>query len=107
MTCCGDQDDDGCVTMDCQVCMLSFLLNQTRDRLEMATERIAKLEAMWPVTRDGVRMTNECVTLFARFTDRRVRETTWNPFSDGPTHPKYWYSTREAAEASNPKGTQP
>jgi len=46
MTCCGDPDDDGCVTMDCQVCMLSFLLNQTRDRLEMATERIAELEAI-------------------------------------------------------------
>jgi len=46
MTCCGDQDDDGCVTMDCQVCMLSFLFHQTRDRLEMATERIAKLEAI-------------------------------------------------------------
>ena len=48
MTCCGDQDDDGCVTMDCQVCLLVFTLNQTRGQLEMATERIAKLEAMSP-----------------------------------------------------------
>ena len=72
-----------------------------------ATERIAKLEAMWPVTRDGVRMTDKCVKLFARFTDGKIRETTWNPCHDGVAHPKYWYSTREAAEASNLKGTQP
>ena len=72
-----------------------------------ATERIAKLEAMWPVTRDGVRMTDKCVKLFARFTDGQVRETTWNPCHEGPAHPKYWYSTREAAEASNMKGKQP